>query len=194
MIRFPGDGLEFGLIQAAVHAQQLRRVAGLHRDRRGLGHSHHGVRQVILSLGIGVGERPEGGFEVRPGQGIGPAIHQADGPLCLVGVLVFHHVCQGAILVGQYASVAAGLLQIHGQQGRWTGGQLLERGSLYQGDVTAEDQQAIRLKAVQFCLGGPHRVPRPQGLTLVNGAHRAGEEPLGPPLLDLRFHLGLPVV
>jgi hypothetical protein len=103
--------LQFGQLLAAVDAQHLPlggRVAGDDLFAFGGGHADH-VGEVVLALGILVGEPRQPAGQLAGGQAEDAGVHLVDGQLLGAGVLVLDDALHLAPRVAHDAAVAGGL-------------------------------------------------------------------------------------
>ncbi len=99
----------------AGHLQFVRRL--LRDDRHAFVHRHlHHVGQVVLALGVVVGEPAEPALERRGGRGHHAGVRLAHGALGLGGVLLLDDALHAAVIAAQHAAVAGGVGQRDGQE------------------------------------------------------------------------------
>ena len=139
--------LQLGQLQGAVHARHLQGIGdavGHHGHTVGHGHGDD-VGEVVLALGVVVGEPREPGREQARRDGHDAAVHLGDGALRIGGVFVLNDALHGAVGIAHDAAVAGGVGQRDGEQRQplaTTGGHQCAQGvGLGQGHIAREDDR-----------------------------------------------------
>jgi hypothetical protein len=155
---------QLGQLQGAVHTRHLQGVVdAVGRHAPAIGHGHgDDVGQVVLALGVVVGQAREPGFEQARRHGHDAAVDFIDGALGFARVLVLDDARHLSCAIAQDAAVARGVGQAHGQQRQLPAGhglrgrhQRAQRGRLRQRHVAREhDHRAVVRQARHGLLHG----------------------------------------
>jgi hypothetical protein len=118
-----GLGLDRGEVDAVVDAHRHGEVVGeVGGDRvTGLAQGRQHVGQVVLALGVVVGEGGEGGGQGRGGEGVGAGVDLADRELLgrrVAGGLRLDHALDLARRGADHAAVGAGVVELDRQHRR----------------------------------------------------------------------------
>ena len=146
--------LQFGQLHLAVHAQGFGHVIGLGRDHfHAIGHGggDH-VGQVVLTLGIVVGEIGQPLAQQRGGCGDDAGVDFLDGALGRAGILLLDDGDDLAVFAHD-AAIAVRVLQRHSQHAQLVLAgriqQALQRGGGGQGNVAVEHQRGSAILQVR---------------------------------------------
>ncbi len=134
-----GRRLERRLVLPRVHARQFLWIADLHGHGKLPGYGRHGIREVVLLLGVVVGQALEGLLQGGPWEGVGAAVHALDRQLFRRGVLGLNHRRQAAVRMLEHPAVRSRGLHVHGQQQGLRRAEPGHRGGRCEGDIAAED-------------------------------------------------------
>ena len=158
------QALKLGLLRAAVHAQRFKMRAGVRDlDPEAVGNRHaDDVGQVVLALGVVIGQAIQPGFERRGGRGQNAGVDFFDRALRFGGVLVFDDRADLAIVIAHDAPVAGRILKNLGEHGNPLAAgveQLFQGFGLHQWHVAIKHQGDIILAVfLEQRLGLQHRV------------------------------------
>ncbi len=157
--------LQFGKLDAivgALHFHRIGRVLGGHHQPVGHRHGDH-VGQVVLALGVAVGQPSQPVAEALARYGENAGIAFADELLLRRGVLVLDNGLDHPLPVAHDAAIAGRIGQLHGQQRKLLLTDLVQQSfeglRFDQRYVTIENQHPLGAERGQ-CLR--HGVPRPQ--------------------------------